>query len=285
MNAVGLLVVIASVVSSNEGSAVLDQGRLDGLQPGDTGAVFYEIKAGGETRRIEAGEATVVALGPSSATVEPLAGARLGDGHRVEFRLSPDRLLWHRILAASPDAERQALAEALIDRHLGRNPSAAARVTAALGEASVEGVTIAAGRYPIGLAFERAERYDQQPTFEIELGAFAIDSEIQPRALGLTYPQAAAFCAGRDGRLPTEFEWETASHHTGFDSSAGVYEWTSSIYLPYPGNEHRETAFEEKHRVLRGDLEADEMTPYRRRFLQPTVAHDKVAARCARDLD
>lgn len=48
----------------------------------------------------------------------------------------------------------------------------------------------------------------------------------------ISYYEAAAFAEWREMRLPTEFEWETASGE--FDWGLR-WEWTNSAYLPYPG--------------------------------------------------
>lgn len=48
----------------------------------------------------------------------------------------------------------------------------------------------------------------------------------------ISYYEATAFCAWKEVRLPTEFEWEVASDH--FDWGLR-WEWTNSAYLPYPG--------------------------------------------------
>ncbi len=48
----------------------------------------------------------------------------------------------------------------------------------------------------------------------------------------LSFYEAAAFAEYKGMRLPTEFEWETASEK--FDWGLR-WEWTASAYLPYPG--------------------------------------------------
>ena len=48
----------------------------------------------------------------------------------------------------------------------------------------------------------------------------------------ISYYEAAAFAEWKGMRLPTEFEWETASSR--FDWGLR-WEWTNSAYLPYPG--------------------------------------------------
>lgn len=48
----------------------------------------------------------------------------------------------------------------------------------------------------------------------------------------ISFYEAAAFAEWKEMRLPTEFEWETASDK--FDWGLR-WEWTNSAYLPYPG--------------------------------------------------
>ena len=48
----------------------------------------------------------------------------------------------------------------------------------------------------------------------------------------VSYYEAAAFAEWKGMRLPTEFEWETASSKLDWGKR---WEWTNSAYLPYPG--------------------------------------------------
>lgn len=58
--------------------------------------------------------------------------------------------------------------------------------------------------------------------------------EIKPKepVIHISFYEAAAYAAYRELRLPTEFEWEAASHLFNWGT---VWEWTESAYLPYPG--------------------------------------------------
>lgn len=52
----------------------------------------------------------------------------------------------------------------------------------------------------------------------------------------LSFHEASAFAQWAGARLPTEFEWETASSHPNMlDLHGQVWQWTRSAYEPYPG--------------------------------------------------
>ena len=52
----------------------------------------------------------------------------------------------------------------------------------------------------------------------------------------LSFHEASAFAQWAGARLPTEFEWETASSHPDMlDLHGQVWQWTRSAYEPYPG--------------------------------------------------
>lgn len=145
----------------------------------------------------------------------------------------------------------------------------------------------------------------------------------------LTWLEASYFCSKRGARLPTEAEWEYsargpddlvypwgntffnanaiwAAAHTAevdaanvrggaswvgaVDMSGNVWEWTSSLYKPYPYNSddgRESTSDASTNRVLRGgswfNTNADALRAAVRRNNPPLFAVGYVGVRCARD--
>jgi iron(II)-dependent oxidoreductase len=158
-------------------------------------------------------------------------------------------------------------------------------------------VRVEAGTYEIG-APERGFAYDnERPRHQIELESFEIDrtpvtnatyieymgeTGAEPpmywerdgegwvrTAMGVRVPvdperpvvhvswdEAEALARWAGKRLPTEFEWEAASSR--LHGVSGVWEWTSSDFLPYPGfeafpyDEYSKVFFGDIYKVLRG---------------------------------
>jgi iron(II)-dependent oxidoreductase len=160
-----------------------------------------------------------------------------------------------------------------------------------------EAVRVEAGVYEIG-APEHGFAYDnERPRHTVELDAFEIDrtpvtnaayiaymaeTGAEPpmhwerdgegwarTAMGVRVPvdparpvvhvswhEAEAFARWAGRRLPTELEWEAARPR--LEGVGGVWEWTSSDFLAYPGfeafpyDEYSKVFFGDAHKVLRG---------------------------------
>lgn len=104
-------------------------------------------------------------------------------------------------------------------------------------------------------ASERKFKFDNEsPPYETSVAPFEIDAApvsaeafakwrgeacADPSAIAMhmTFDEATAYAESIGRRLPTEAEWEfAATHSEAFLLSTGeVWEWTSSVFAPYPG--------------------------------------------------
>jgi len=105
----------------------------------------------------------------------------------------------------------------------------------------------------------------------------------------ISFYEASAFAAWKGMRLPTEQEWEVASHFIRWGER---WEWTNSAYLAYPGFKKEAGAVGEyngkfmiNQMVLRGASEATSpghSRPTYRNFFQPDLQWQFSGIRLAR---
>ena len=272
MSVTALVLVVATVVSVQDGRAQLDKGRREGLEPGDRGQVHYELTVAGQPQRIEIGPAEIAAVetGTSSLAVPPSLTVR--PDYRVEFQIPSDRL--------TPD---EPAPEETSVGVVAAGPERVQETPAVKSEdpPPPDMTRIPAGRYAIGLDLADAQFFSQTPRFTLSLEAFWIDNHPAAQQ-GLTYTEAQSFCRRQRKRLPTELEWEIALQRPGVSGRPGLLEWTASWYRPYPGNTRPEAEYGRRSRVLRGSTNATP-DPHGRRFLAPGDSNPRIGFRCARD--
>ncbi len=153
------------------------------------------------------------------------------------------------------------------------------------------------GRYAIGLPVAEASFYNHTPRFTRQLAGLWVDSKpvraeefakaSESRGTagpagaqtGLTFAEATSYCEQQGKRLPSEVEWEAAFTTLELEAQGPLLEWTSSWYLPYPGNDRPEADYGERYRVIR----SSNGSRRDRRYMAPGDRDAAVGFRCVRE--
>jgi iron(II)-dependent oxidoreductase len=110
----------------------------------------------------------------------------------------------------------------------------------------------------------------------------------------VSWYEAEAFARFAGARLPSEVEWEHAARsagHTLEHPTGSVWQWTSSLFRPYPGfraqpyRGYSEPWFDDRHRVARGGsflTEPEIARPTFRNWYLPEIRQVPLGLRLAR---
>jgi formylglycine-generating enzyme required for sulfatase activity len=123
-------------------------------------------------------------------------------------------------------------------------------------------------------------------------GMFAMHPLPLDAPVYVTHEEAAAYARWRNARLPTEAEWHRAYDCGVIDLAAHGWEWTSTLFAPYPGfapmpsyPQYSVDFFDDAHYVLKGasPVTARELIrPSFRNWFRPAYPYVYATFRCAR---
>ena len=122
-----------------------------------------------------------------------------------------------------------------------------------------------------GQTMPRYWRRNQERWQQLRFANWVDLAPAQP-VIHLTAHEAEAWCRWAGRRLPSEAEWEYAAFHApNFDWGTQVWEWTASVFAPYPGfspDPYAEYSapFFDGHRSVRGGSFATRQRMRNRRY-------------------
>jgi hypothetical protein len=300
------LIILALVLAVNGDRITIDKGLIDGLRPGDRGRICYSLTVNNEKKYIEKSDCEVVEIGDEQAVIRLLEPFDVRVGYAARFSPPAERIAPAALLLIAQERLREHKTEAallylsrvrekspgdpIVEKLIAeteqaieevRRPAAVSKPGVEKAETQQESrettmLLVRAGFARFGVPPGQARFYNQSPVFATALPAFWIDRRVSGPAAA-SWAQADAHCRARGKRLPTEFELEAGSREEGFIPD-GYAEWTSSWYLPYPGNERPEAEYGEKYRVIRGPGDFRVRT-----FLPPEERAEDTSFRCACD--
>jgi hypothetical protein len=82
-----LIVLVATILSVDGTTVMVDVGHEAGLRKGDWGTIFFEIEATDHTHTVEVGPATVASTTGKRATLHIPTGLSVKTSHRVRFEI------------------------------------------------------------------------------------------------------------------------------------------------------------------------------------------------------
>jgi gamma-glutamyl hercynylcysteine S-oxide synthase len=123
-------------------------------------------------------------------------------------------------------------------------------------------------------------------------GMFAMEPLPLDAAVFVTHEEASAYARWKGARLPTEAEWHRAYDCGAGDVTGQGWEWTSTLFAPFPGfrpmdsyPEYSADFFDDAHYVLKGASPATSrelIRPSFRNWFRPAYPYVYATFRCAR---
>jgi hypothetical protein len=170
----------------------LDRGLLDGVEPGDRGAIYYTLQVRGESKRVDVGWGEITSAEDRSSTMRANARRPVGPGYSVDLEPPAARFSATRLFGLARERHRDGRTESallyldLIRERLGDDPFAKDQIAAFESELQ-DRARAAEERENLGYYIAAARHYAERD--DVDMARSYLD---RARALDQAAPEIVA---------------------------------------------------------------------------------------------